>query len=121
MRALGRSLARAWEWVGWLIYDPRVVGASLVVVGALGVLTDCASPSQDVVTAAHQADVAAYAAEEQACVQQSATSGEARACVAAVQARWCGQRGTLADLGACGDSGVQDAVTVAMARDSGGQ
>jgi hypothetical protein len=86
-------------------------------------LAACAGATADVVTAAHQADVAAYAAEEQACVAQSATAGEARACVAAVQARWCGPGGQLAMAGACGDSGVVDPVTAAMvaAMDGGGR
>jgi hypothetical protein len=81
----------------------------------------CNQPAQPpATTAAEQADVLAYGAEQSQCVALSATSGEARDCVTAVRQRWCGPGGTLANDGACGDGGAMDPVVAAMMIRDGG-
>jgi hypothetical protein len=58
----------------------------------------CGASSQQVaISAAAQADVAAYAAEQLACVAGADGSlAAANACLAAVEQRWCGDGGQLA-------------------------
>ena len=56
------------------------------------------SPQQ---TAADQANVAAYGAQEQLCVSQAATLAAAQACVAQVQAAYGRPGGYLYEAGAC--------------------
>ena len=60
------------------------------------------SPQQ---TAADQANVAAYGAQEQLCVSQAATRADADACLARVRAAYCGPGGYLAEAGACSYEG----------------
>jgi hypothetical protein len=70
-----------------------IVAAFAAFVVACGAVTPVADVAQ-------QADVAAYAAEESACVS-SAVSADAglagaNACIASVKSRWCGDGGQLA-------------------------
>jgi len=80
----------------------------------------CVSPQTAPVDAAQQADVAAYAAEEQACVATNATRAYADECIAAVKQRWCGPGGQLALIDACGDSGLAGVPLAAPAAKDGG-
>lgn len=80
----------------------------------------CNQSQPPATSAAQQADLLAYGAEQSQCVALAATSGEARDCVAAVRARWCGPGGTLASYGACGDGGAVDPIVAAMPIKDGG-
>lgn len=85
----------------------------LAVAFSVAAVAGCAStPQFDAVTAAQQAEVAAYAAEEVACVATSATAVEARDCIDDVQIRWCSLGQPLALIGACGDSGLSTKATI---------
>lgn len=97
------------------VASAALVGATSAVL-VLAALYACAGQSadQDVVTAAKQADVTAYAAEEQSCVALASSRAEADVCISGVQARWCGPGGQLQLLGACGDSGIVPPEVVAQ-------
>ena len=70
-----------------------------------GACQGCGPANQDVVTASHAADGTAFSLELQACVAQSATSGQYAECRAQVIARWCGDGGSLSEQGACAPDG----------------
>jgi hypothetical protein len=72
----------------------------------------CGAP-QTATVVAQQADVAAYAAEQQACVANADARSGADSCIAKVKARWCGPGGQLSQAGGCGlDGGSVTSVTV---------
>lgn len=73
------------------------------------IFTVCCAACGAGALAVEQAEVAVYAAQEQACVAQATTKAAADACIAAVKQGWCGDAGALATAGACG------------AQDAGGQ
>ena len=59
-------------------------------------------------TPAQQADIAAFAAEDNACVTDNSLRATIDACKDAVRARWCGVNGQLYDAGACTYSAPSD-------------
>lgn len=84
-----------------------IAGAYALVLVAVG--CSGATPASVTSTTAQQADVAAYAAEEQACVQAAIAAdaglASANACIAGVKSRWCGDGGQLAGYCAGQDGG----------------
>lgn len=66
----------------------------------LALLTACGGSSV-AVKVAPQADVAAYAAEQKACVDVAHTRAEADQCIAEVKAQYCGDGGSLHAAGGC--------------------
>ena len=80
-----------------------VAAACAAIVFACGAVTPVADVAQ-------QADVAAYAAEESACVSAAVNADAglagANACMAAVKSRWCGDGGQLAGYCAGQDGGA---------------
>lgn len=74
----------------------KTVGASVTVPLAVACLLLLGCASTDA--------LASYRAESLDCVSKATTKVEADLCRAAVEARYCGAGGTLADAGACGDA-----------------
>ena len=82
-------------------------------------LTGCASATPAAVDPTTEANIAAYAAEEQQCVSLAGSRAAADVCIAGVKDRWCAPGQPLADAGACTFTFV-DAGPVVML-DGGGQ
>jgi len=92
--------------------SPRLLGwcTGIQLASVLGSVS-CGSPTT--LTGVQATDVAAYTAEQQDCVSASTTLPQAKACVAAVRARWCGYGGSLQQLGGCGlDAGPESGMPI---------
>lgn len=63
-------------------------------------LTGCA-PGAPAVSPVVEANIAAYTAEEQECVQLAGSRAAADVCITGVKDRWCAPGQPLADAGAC--------------------
>lgn len=79
-----------------------LLGASLALTGVLLALDlqGCAG-STPPVSPVVEANIAAYAAEEQECVSLAGSRAAADYCIQGVKDRWCAPGQPLADAGAC--------------------
>jgi hypothetical protein len=85
----------------WWSFCWRASLAWLLAMAPWLALGACGASQPEAVVTAQQAEVAAYAAEEQQCVALAATRGQAHECIGTVRARWCAPGMPLAEAQAC--------------------
>lgn len=100
----------------------RILAIAVTLASVLAVdrgVTGCASSTPPAIDPTTEANLAAYAAEEQQCVALAGTRAAADVCITGVRDRWCAPGQPLADAGACTFTFVDAGPIVFL--DGGGQ